>query len=47
MNDRKRTSMGLTARKSVEPLATSRYIERLVAVYAAAARGQSIAELSL
>ena len=47
LNDRKRASMGMTARKSVEPLSDSRYIERLVEVYAAAARGQSISDLSL
>jgi glycosyltransferase involved in cell wall biosynthesis len=46
LNDRKRATMGAAARARVEPLSASRYIERLVAVYAAVASGRPIADLS-
>jgi glycosyltransferase involved in cell wall biosynthesis len=46
-DDRKRASIGASARSSVEPLSVDRYLDRLVAVYAAAAQGGSIAELSV
>jgi glycosyltransferase involved in cell wall biosynthesis len=46
VDDDQRASLGVRARSSVEPFAVDRYIDRLMDIYSAVARGASLSELS-